>query len=267
MPYLINSLVFLIITIFSLNISSSFSNENDDFLYPKKKISKTVAVKNKNEITIKVKNQQTNLLPKKKPINTKITKQKVIINESKKKTVSKEIPAAKPSVLKTKKNDDKKKDLVTKDKKKQELIIKKDKIKKIDTVTKKTIVKNIDGFLYPSKKPITFKVHSSKRVLRSNILNAPDYIKAKEIFSLIKKSKWNSALLISEKIKDKDFRNLITWLYLKQTGNKATFNDYSNFISKNPNYPRINRLRYLAEHKIILKNTTPTEIVNWFNEQ
>ena len=191
----------------------------------------------------------------------------MIINESKKKTVSKEIPEAKPSVLKTKKNDDKKKDLVTKDKKKQELIIKKDKIKKIDTVTKKTIVKNIDGFLYPSKKPITFKVHSSKRVLRSNILNAPDYIKAKEVFSLIKKSKWNSALLISEKIKDKDFRNLITWLYLKQTGNKATFNDYSNFISKNPNYPRINRLRYLAEHKIILKNATPTEIVNWFNEQ
>ena len=35
-----------------------------------------------------------------------------------------------------------------------------------------------------------------------------------------------------EKIKDKDFRNLITWLYLKQTGNKATFNE----VKWNPSF-------------------------------
>ena len=70
---------------------------------------------------------------------------------------------------------------------------------------------------------------------------------------------------LSEKVSDKDFRNLIQWLYLKQRGNKATFNDYIDFIKRNQEYPRINRLKYLAEHKIILKNTTPNTVIRWFS--
>ena len=262
MPYLFNSLVFLIITLFSWNISPSFSDENDIFLLPKKKISKVVNDKIKAIISTKGQNQQVDSLPKKKPLNTKTIKQEIYITENKKKNLDIEKPIKKPSIISKKLKVEKKKGLVEKDKKKQEVAIEKDKL-----VTKKIIVKNTDSFLYPIKKPVTFKIHSSKRVVKSSILNAPDYINAKEVFNLIKKSKWDSALLITKKIKDKEFNNLVTWLYLKETGNRASFNDYSNFISKNPNYPRINRLRYLAEQKIILKNTTPKEIVNWFDVQ
>ena len=55
MPYLFNSLVFLIITLFSWSISPSFSDENDIFLLPKKKISKVVKDKIKAIISTKIK--------------------------------------------------------------------------------------------------------------------------------------------------------------------------------------------------------------------
>ena len=67
------------------------------------------------------------------------------------------------------------------------------------------------------------------------------------------------------RVKDKDFRDLITWMYLKTTGNAASFNDYKKFIERNSDYPRINRIKYLAEKKIYLKNTSPSFVINWFN--
>ena len=55
-------------------------------------------------------------------------------------------------------------------------------------------------------------------------------------------------------------------MYLKTSGNAASFNDYQKFITRNSDYPRIKRLRYLAEHKIYLKNNSPTAIINWFQK-
>ena len=55
-------------------------------------------------------------------------------------------------------------------------------------------------------------------------------------------------------------------MYLKTTGNAATFNDYKKFIERNSDYPRINRIKYLAEQKIYLKNSSPTAIINWFEK-
>ena len=129
----------------------------------------------------------------------------------------------------------------------------------------KQALKINNTFLYPTQKPLTYSVASTKIESKSKILKEKDYILAKNIFNLIKKNKWISALEQTKKIKDKEFINLVTWLYLKQSGNKATFNDYQKFIDKNPDYPRIGRLRYMAEHKIILDNTSPKAIINWFN--
>ena len=69
---------------------------------------------------------------------------------------------------------------------------------------------------------------------------------------------------LTKKVKDKDFKNLISWIYLKEKSNKATFSDYINFIDNNPNYPRISRLRYLAEHKINLNSNSPNTVIGWF---
>ena len=40
-------------------------------------------------------------------------------------------------------------------------------------------------------------------------------------------------------------------MHLKTTRNGASFNEYKKFIEQNDDYPRINRLRYLAEEKFI----------------
>ncbi len=128
---------------------------------------------------------------------------------------------------------------------------------------KKTNKVSISKFIYPKEKPASYKPTAKVQKI-STILNKKDFAKAKEIFKLIKARKWNSAIKQSSKIRDKEFKNLILWMYLKENGNQATFSDYQNFIKKNNNYPRINRLKYLAEQKIIIRNTTPNSIINWF---
>jgi soluble lytic murein transglycosylase len=128
----------------------------------------------------------------------------------------------------------------------------------------KKIKKTTFKFILPAKKPISYKIVKSEKK-NSEILNKKDFDKAKSVFKLIKASKWNSALKSSDKVKDKDFKDLVNWMYLKTPGNSASFNDYQKFITRNPDYPRIGRLQYLAEHKIYLKNNSPTAIINWFN--
>ncbi|MDC0488739.1 lytic transglycosylase domain-containing protein [Pelagibacteraceae bacterium] len=135
--------------------------------------------------------------------------------------------------------------------------------KKIETVEKE-IVEKKSVFLLPQKKPITYKV-KSKTLEKSKILKQKDFDRAKETIKFVKARKWNSAIKSAKKVKDSDFRTLITWMHLKTTQNSASFNDYKNFIEQHEKYPRINRIKYLAETKIYLKNNSPTSIINWFD--
>jgi len=149
--------------------------------------------------------------------------------------------------------------------------LKKEKIqkKKIETQKNKPIkkvlklVQNKVVFLLPQKKPITYKVQS-KEIVKSKVLNHKDFENAKETIKFIKARKWNSALKSAKKVKNIEFRTLVTWLHLKTTQNSATFTDYKNFIEQHEKYPRINRIKYLAETKIYLRNHSPTSIINWF---
>jgi soluble lytic murein transglycosylase len=141
---------------------------------------------------------------------------------------------------------------------------------KIKTLKKESIIKkelkpvqNKVVFLLPQKKPITYKAQS-KEIEKSTVLNQKDFEKAKETIKFIKARKWNSALKSAKKIKDIEFRTLITWMHLKTTQNSATFTDYKNFIEQHEKYPRIDRIKYLAETKIYLRNHSPTSIINWF---
>ena len=121
-----------------------------------------------------------------------------------------------------------------------------------------------EAFIYPEKKPIFVKKKIDKTVSKSSILSQKDFKAAKAIFNAIEKNKWQTALKLTSKAKDKDLKKLVNWLYLIKPSNSASFYDYSSFIRNNPNYPRINRLRYLAEHKINLRTNTPISIVRWF---
>ena len=80
----------------------------------------------------------------------------------------------------------------------------------------------------------------------------------------MKKSKWPNALKTAKRAKDKSIYNFIQWRHLLTKGNKASFYDYKTFIDKNENYPRIGRVKYLAEHKLSTDTVSPKKIIDWF---
>ena len=143
----------------------------------------------------------------------------------------------------------------------------KTKEKKIDLVDKKIEKSLNETFLLPEKKPITYKKVVEKEAVKSEILSKRDYAIAKEVFLLIKQKKWKSAIKSTNRIKDKEFKNLVNWLYLKEKRNAASFGEYTKFIEENKDYPRINRLKYLAEHKINLSSTSASTIIGWFDTE
>jgi len=272
MPYLKNSLVNLTIILFYLFFLTVLSAEDSTFIFPKKKIIVLKTVEKKQiKVEEKINIKQVNL-PQKKPIKKKIIKEKekkVIkknqladkkeIND---KIFSNELPIKKPIL-----QNNKKKKIVKTLYLEKETQIKIQDFKKSAPEEKTTqVIRPKIVFIYPSKKPLNYSNVSTKVESKSKILKEKDFVKAKNIFNLIRKGKWITALQQTQKVKDKEFKNLVMWLYLKERGNQATFNDYKNFISENSDYPRISRLRYMAEHKIILDNTSPKIIINWFGD-
>ena len=190
-----------------------------------------------------IKNKNSILLPESKPnIIKSFSKKNIILPEIKpykKKQISIEKPKEENNFFKLKTNEN--------NEGLQE-------VKKIDKI-----------FILPEKKPITYKSKTQIVAEKSKILSQRDYLIAKEVFYLINQKKWKAALKASKRVKDKEFKKLIQWMHLKEKRNTASFIEYTKFIEKNSNYPRINRLRYLAEHKINLGTTSSNTIIGWFD--
>jgi len=277
MLYLKNSLVNLTVIFFSLFFLTIASTDDDNsFIYPKKKII-TIKSDKKKQSNIEVSKNYTFIdLPQKNPFRENSTQQKKVKDSveisklSKKKeirdtTANAVLPVKKPISQNNTKIQNEVRPFLE-----NETQVKVNKIKERNNLkVTKQIIKSNDIFLYPSKKPLVYSsaTNKIKTETKSKILKEKDYILAKNIFNLIKKGKWNSAVEQTKKIKDREFKNLVTWLYLKQNGNQATFNDYQNFIAINSDYPRIGRLRYMAEHKIISEKTSPKSVISWFDDK
>ncbi len=139
---------------------------------------------------------------------------------------------------------------------------------KLKKVEKKLVVEEVKekklSFKIPKKKPSVAGVTTTKNIKISKYYSKKDFGLAKKAISEMQKSKWTSALNISKKAKDKSIYNFIQWRHLLTTGNQASFYDYKVFIDSNPEYPRIDRLRYLAEHKLSTANVSPKKIITWF---
>jgi soluble lytic murein transglycosylase len=138
-----------------------------------------------------------------------------------------------------------------------------EKIKKI--IVKKDIKKNI--FLLPKSKPLVVKKTKAIAKIQSKYYSQKDYAIAKKSIQLMQKRQWSTALSQSKKAKDKSIYNFIQWKHLLTTGNQASFYDYLTFIKRNENYPRIGRIRYLAEHKLSTDKISPNKIITWFNSE
>jgi soluble lytic murein transglycosylase len=177
------------------------------------------------------------IVPLKKPSQTKIEKeQKLLIDVLK--------PLPKPIA----------KEIIKKEKKKPEEIVPK-KDKKIT-------------FILPKKKPLIAGTEQKKSATskKSKYYSKKDFALAKKAISEMKQAKWPNALKTAKKAKDKSIYNFIQWRHLLTKGNKASFYDYKNFIDKNKEYPRIGRVKYLAEHKLSTDTIAPNKIIDWFDE-
>ena len=93
-----------------------------------------------------------------------------------------------------------------------------------------------------------------------------DYEVAKIAIRNMEQRKWNSAEKTAKKARDKSIYNFIRWRHLLTTGNQLAFYEYKRFIELNPKYPRINRIKYLAEHKMSISDLSPNFIIDWFNK-
>ena len=172
------------------------------------------------------------IIPKKKPILDKITKQKKI---------EQGIIRPKPKPTKKSENIKVSKDVIKPESKpknkKEEKDNKKDKVKVIEKSEKK-----ID-FLVPQKKPLVVKKTTTAKKTKSKYYSQKDFDIAKKAIKAMEKRQWSSAVTLSKKSKDKSIYKFIQWRHLLTTGNQASFYDYMTFINNNKNYPRIKRIR------------------------
>ena len=120
------------------------------------------------------------------------------------------------------------------------------------------------GFILPKKKPLIAGSQQTDPVKKSKYYSKKDFSLAKKAILEMKQAKWPNALKTSKKAKDKSIYNFIQWRHLLTKGNKASYYDYKTFIDKNEDYPRIGRIKYLAEHKLSTDTISPKKIINWF---
>ena len=118
----------------------------------------------------------------------------------------------------------------------------------------------------PKIKPQDFKnfTPESKGPLETKTLNNKDFEISKVVFDYVDRKQWKLALSDAQKMQDKTIYTLVNWMYLIDSQSGASFNEYFIFIKNNKDWPRINRIKYLAEHKINFDNNTPSSIIEYF---
>ena len=114
-------------------------------------------------------------------------------------------------------------------------------------------------FIYPQKRPIVFQKKIDKAAIKSTILSSSDFKIAKASFNAVKKKKWQTAIKLSKKAKNKMVFKMVHWFYLIQPGNSASFYDYLTFINLEPS-SILPSIRYISPSLIFpysLKGSLP----------
>ena len=119
-------------------------------------------------------------------------------------------------------------------------------------------------FILPKKKPLIAGSKKTVDVKISKYYSKKDFNLANKAITEMKKAKWSSALNTAKKARDKSIYNFIQWRHLLTKNNLASYYDYKTFIDKNEDYPRIGRVKYLAEHKLSTDKISPKKIIDWY---
>ena len=128
---------------------------------------------------------------------------------------------------------------------------------------KVTKQKNNLGIILPKKKPLIAGLKKDDPVKKSKYYSKKDFALAKKALNEMKQAKWTSALKTSKRARDKSIYNFIQWRHLLTKGNKASYYEYKAFIDANEDYPRIGRIKYLAEHKLSTDTVSPKKTVSY----
>jgi len=140
--------------------------------------------------------------------------------------------------------------------------------KETKEVKKKDIEKTeVTKEIVPKIKPSDFKnfTPEQKGPLETKTLSDKDFEITKVVFDYVDRKQWRLALSDAQKVQDKTIYTLVNWMYLIDTQSGASFNEYQTFIKNHKDWPRINRIKYLAEHKINFDNNSPTSIIEYFS--
>jgi soluble lytic murein transglycosylase len=171
------------------------------------------------------------------------------------------LPLKKPILDEKTKNEKISQSIIKPKSKPTKIQLNKDKDKVAKVVDKKI------NYSIPKSKPLIVKKIKPSVKNTSKYYSQKDFAIAKKSIQAMEKSQWSSALSISKKAKDKSIYNFVQWRHLLTSGNQATFYDYLVFLKNNDDYPRINRIRYLAEEKLSTEKISPKKIIDWFNSK
>jgi len=128
-------------------------------------------------------------------------------------------------------------------------------------LNKKLIIKLLAIFLFSTSSLFLSPAKSQEN---------SDYFKKEEIAFLKEALKysdakmWTEAFIEVEKTKNKNLKNLITWLKLRD--GQGSFEEYSLFLKKNKDWPLIEQIKKTGE-KTLTKKTSEEKVVAYFNSR
>ena len=128
-------------------------------------------------------------------------------------------------------------------------------------------ISKIKGVIIPKNKPLVVKKERRRVVKKSKFYSDKDFNYAKQAIKFMEKSNWKDAEKVAKRARAKSIYNFIQWRHLLTTGNNASFFDYKQFIERNKNYPRMDRIKYLAEHKLSTRILSPNDVLKWFDNK
>ena len=186
--------------------------------------------------TTYVSSQENVIIPLKKPtLNPELKEKKISINIIK--------PLEKPIFTKKVKKKDEKEEIIE----------------------NKKIIKL--GIIVPKNKPKIVQKTIEKVAKKSKYFSKKEFELAAKAINAMQKGNWPNALSLAKKTRNNDIYSFIQWRHLLTNRNNASYYDYQQFIDKNPNYPRIGRIKYLSEHKLSTEKVSPKKIIKKFSEE
>ncbi len=95
-------------------------------------------------------------------------------------------------------------------------------------------------------------------------LSSQDIAIYKQAFAAVSKDRWADAMSIAAKAKNRLPAKVIQWLNLTRPGPGRSFDDITNFMVKNPSWPRLGTLQGQAERAMPAGLPAPS-VIAWFN--